>query len=99
MDKAERLALAVRAEVAAIRAQQARERHVPLERRAQSVFAAVETLKQRHGEDMDPADHVEEFGALVAEGDWAGIPLADVLRMLAEMSQSRANAEMVAANA
>ena len=90
MDKAERLALVVKAQVAVIRAEQARERHAPLERRANSLFAAAETLKRRYGEDMNPADHADEFKTLVADHDGASIPLKDVLRMLAEMSQVRA---------
>ena len=88
MDKAERLALAVRAEVAGIRAEQARERHFELEQRAAPLHRALEDLEERYGEEVDPGEHIEEFKMLVVQHGGTGISLPDVMDLLVGMHQA-----------
>jgi len=67
MDKAERLALAVKAQVASIRADQARERSALLERRYAPVTKAFEAYEQLYGGGTDPADHFDVLLSLIVQ--------------------------------
>jgi hypothetical protein len=99
MDKTERMALAVNAEVAAVRAQQAHERHAGVIERAAPLYRAMEDLRQRYGENMDPGGHVDEFRALVAQHGGADIKLDEVMGLMTGMQQALADHENAAAEA
>ena len=99
MDKAERLTLAVRAEVAGIRVGQTRERHAALQRRAAPVYRALQELERRYGENVDPSDHIHEFTALVAQHGGSDIRLRGVMPLMVEMHQAKAGYETAAADA
>jgi hypothetical protein len=74
MEKHERLAVAVRAEVAHVRAEQARRRHAQLKERAAPVYRAMAEMRRRYGDDHDVAEHIETFTALIAQYGGVGDP-------------------------
>lgn len=95
----ERLALAVRAEVAEIRAEEAHERHAALQERAAPLYRAIEELERRYGEDVDPAGHFDELKALIAHHGGADIDLPQGMPLMIGMHQALADHETAAADA
>jgi hypothetical protein len=85
MMKLERLAVAVRAEVASVRAEQAQRRHARLKERAAPVYRAMGALRRRYGDGHNVAEHIDEFRALVSQYGSVG-DLLELVRLLAGMS-------------
>jgi hypothetical protein len=98
MDKAERLELAVRAQLAAIRADQARERTAVLERHYAPVARAIEAYVAVYGREADPADDFDVFLGLVIEKGGVDLGREDLLTGM-EMYVERAAASDAAADA
>src|SRR6266511_3409824 len=98
MEKSERLALAVRAQVASIRANQARERSALLERRFEPVDKAIEAYEKLYGEDADPTEHMDVLLSLIVQHGGGDLGEEDLLEGMT-MNQERADAAGAAAEA
>jgi len=98
MDNAERLDLAVRARLAAIRADQARDRTALLERQYAPVSRAIEAYVKLYGREADPADDFDVFLGLVIENGGVDLGKEDLLTGM-EMYMERAAASDAAADA
>ena len=98
MDHAERLDLAVRAQLAAIRADQARDRTALLERHYAPVSRAIEAYVELYGREADPADDFDVFLGLVIEKGGVDLGREDLLTGM-EMYVERAAASDAAADA
>jgi len=97
MDKAERLDLAVRVQLAAIRADEVRTRTALLERQYAPIARAIEAYLGLYGRDADPADDFEVFVGLVVQNGGANLGREDVLAAM-EMYAERAAASRAAAD-
>ena len=97
MDKAERLDLAVRVQLAAIRADEVRTRTALLERQYAPVAKAIEGYVGLYGRDADPADDFDVFVGLVVQNGGANHGREDVLAAM-EMYAERAAASHAAAD-
>jgi hypothetical protein len=98
MDRAERLDLAVRARLAAIRADQVRERTASLDRQYVPVVKAIEDYMGRHGNDADPFDDFDVFLGLIVRHGGGNLGREDVLTGT-ELYVQRAAAASEAADA
>jgi hypothetical protein len=98
MDNAERLNLAVRAQLAAIRADQARDRTALLERHYAPIAKAIEAYVEMYGREADPADDFDVFLGLVIEKGGVYLGREDLLTGM-EMYMERTAASDAAADA
>lgn len=99
LTREERLALAVRAEVATIRAVQARDRAALIQRRVQPLREGMDRFKRRYGRAPDPdvPGDVAVMVALSEEG--SGDVTREQLEAAARSSREIAEAEQKAADA
>ena len=74
MDRDERLALAVRAEVAGIRADETRERSELLRRQVAPIDRVVNEYQRLYGSDADPAAHPDVWQTLMAHHGGGRVP-------------------------
>ena len=98
MDKSERLELAVRARLASIRADRARERTAVLERQYAPVSRAIEAYVEQYGKAADPSDDFDAFLGLIIQHGGVNLGREDVLTGM-ELYVERAAAASEAAAA
>ncbi len=98
MNQENRLALAVRAQVAMIRADQAKERAALLERQTRPLTQALEQFMKLHQREPDPEKDAEAIRALVIEFGGGNLN-TDVLGAAAEAASETARCEHEAAEA
>jgi hypothetical protein len=96
MDRPARLALAVKAQVASIRADQAQERSALLERKYAPIDNAIDAYTKLYGEEADLADHFDVLMRLTDDNGGAVLRPEDLLTGV-EMHEERALASHAAA--
>ena len=94
----EKLALFVKAQVAAIRAEQARERSALLERKAAPVTKAIDQYENLYGEDADPSEHFDMLMRLIIQNGGGDLSREDLIEGM-RMYEQRGAAELEAARA
>jgi len=98
LDEPERLALAVEAQLTAIRADQAQERSALVERKAAPLLKAIAAHIQLYGEDADPTDHFDVLMGLIVRNGGGNLGKEDLLVGM-QMYEERVAAARTAADA